>query len=207
MDRDPKNEKRSLPGIGISDDDIYEAMKEIPGYLDITPGDLKELYYHAYLHALERISAPVRQRSHDTRVHFVREKLRFEMQRIFWPPTIFREFVLDEDMHVVGIISEKDFCSHMGDCHSRSLIGVIANCLKNQGCIAMTLSGKKAEDIMTSPVITVHEDAVLRDIKALLTKNGINRVPVIDHKGCLTGIVSRADIVRFSFEKRIDDNK
>ncbi len=28
----------------LSDEDIYEAMKEISGYLDITPGDFKELY-------------------------------------------------------------------------------------------------------------------------------------------------------------------
>ena len=39
----------------ISDGDIYEAMKEIPGYLDISPADLKEVYRHAYRHALERV--------------------------------------------------------------------------------------------------------------------------------------------------------
>ena len=39
----------------ISDSDIYEAMKEIPGYLDVTPSDLKEIYRHAFRHALERI--------------------------------------------------------------------------------------------------------------------------------------------------------
>ena len=44
----------------ISDSDIYEAMKEIPGYLDITPSDLKEIYRHAFRHALERVSRPVK---------------------------------------------------------------------------------------------------------------------------------------------------
>ena len=39
----------------ISDGDIYEAMKEIPGYLDISPADLKEVYRHAFRHALERV--------------------------------------------------------------------------------------------------------------------------------------------------------
>lgn len=38
----------SLPALperyDLSDEDIYEAMKEIPGYLDITLGDFKELY-------------------------------------------------------------------------------------------------------------------------------------------------------------------
>ena len=39
----------------ITDDEIHEAVKEIPGYLDISPADLKEVYRHAYRHALERV--------------------------------------------------------------------------------------------------------------------------------------------------------
>ena len=57
----------------ISDGDIYEAMKEIPGYLDITPADLKEIYRHAFRHARERINRPVKAAAIMTRiVHHVR---------------------------------------------------------------------------------------------------------------------------------------
>jgi hypothetical protein len=31
-------------GIEIKEEDIFEAMKGISGYLDITPGDLKAVY-------------------------------------------------------------------------------------------------------------------------------------------------------------------
>jgi hypothetical protein len=44
----------------ISDSDIFEAMKEIQGYLDITPADLKEIYRHAFRHARERINRPIK---------------------------------------------------------------------------------------------------------------------------------------------------
>ena len=40
----------------ISDHDIYQAMEEIPGYVDITLDDFKEIYSHAYNHAYEKIS-------------------------------------------------------------------------------------------------------------------------------------------------------
>jgi CBS domain-containing protein len=80
-------------------------------------------------------------------------------------------------------------------------MGIIADCIKNQGCAAMTIRGKKAEDIMTAPAITVQEDIVLSEITSLLAKNNINRVPVVDPGGRLTGIVSRADIVRIPCEK------
>ena len=47
------------PGIEIKDEDILEAMRAIPGYLDITPGDFKEVYRLAFQHALERLSRAV----------------------------------------------------------------------------------------------------------------------------------------------------
>ena len=51
----PENRKDgvNLPGgVELQDEDIFEAMKAISGYLDITPGDFKEVYQLAYRHAL-----------------------------------------------------------------------------------------------------------------------------------------------------------
>lgn len=54
---------------------------------------------------------------------------------------------------------------------------------------------RTARDAMTSPVITVGEDAEISDIAKLLTTHRIKRVPVV-HDGRIVGIVSRADLVR-----------
>jgi len=40
----PDNLRNLTPGIDLKDEDIYEAMKSTPEYLDITPGDFKEVY-------------------------------------------------------------------------------------------------------------------------------------------------------------------
>jgi len=203
MSRDVGKENSSLSQIDISDDDIYEAMKEIPGYLDVTPGDLKELYVHAYRHAFERIACSVRASDLMTRkVHTVKKETPLgDVAGIMAKNKISGIPVVDENRHIAGIISEKDFCSHMGDRHAKSLMEVIADCVKNRGCLAMTIRDQNAEDIMTAPVITVREDAILMEITAALKENNINRVPVVDTKGFLVGIVSRADIVLASFEK------
>lgn len=39
----------------ISDSDIIEAMREIEGYIDITPEDFREVYRHAYRHVLTKV--------------------------------------------------------------------------------------------------------------------------------------------------------
>ncbi len=80
-------------------------------------------------------------------------------------------------------------------------MGVIAQCLKEKGCVAVTIREQCVRDIMTSPAITVSEDTSVNEIAGIFTEKNINRVPVINPDGVLTGIVSRADIVRASFTK------
>jgi CBS domain-containing membrane protein len=53
MEKRKEKQGMDLSRIGLTDADIYEAMKSIPGYLDITPGDFKELYCIAFRHAAE----------------------------------------------------------------------------------------------------------------------------------------------------------
>jgi len=189
--------------IEISDNDIYEAMKDIPGYLDITPADLKDVYKLAYRHALQRITQAVR--AHDimtTQVFSVnRTTPVMEVAELMAEKTVSGIPVLEEDGKVAGIISEKDFLSHMGSRDKTHFMAVVAECLKGKGCVAMPIRSQKAEDIMTSPAVTVKEDTSVIEIANLFTEKNINRVPVINEEGRLKGIVSRADIVRASLMK------
>ncbi|MFB9264759.1 CBS domain-containing protein [Bradyrhizobium erythrophlei] len=53
----------------------------------------------------------------------------------------------------------------------------------------------KARDVMVSPVITVVEDATVRDVARLLIDKRISAVPVVDGAGKLVGIVTEADLM------------
>jgi len=193
--------RKALPlNIEISDDDIYEAMKDIPGYLDITPADLKEIYKFAYRHALERITQSVRAHDIMTRQVFSVKKntpLK-EVAELMAKEKISGIPVLEDDDKVAGMISEKDFLGSMGQGDRTHFMAFVAECLQGKGCAAMPIRLQKAEDIMTSPAITVAEDASVFEISNIFTQKNINRVPVIDSEGKMIGIVSRADIVRAS---------
>jgi CBS domain-containing protein len=78
--------------------------------------------------------------------------------------------VVDEQKRVIGIATEADVLAHPG--------------------------AKTVEEIMTKRVISVKPDTPVEEIAKLLAKKKIKRVPVIDEKGKLVGIVSRADIVK-----------
>ena len=190
----------------ISDDDILKAMKEISGYLDITPGDFKEIYRFAYRHAVDRLTHSLTAGEvMTTDVVFVKRDDPLETAAaIMARHGIAGVPVVENGEKVVGVISEKDFLFHMGGKDARSFMEVVVQCLRNKGCVAITLRRQKAEDIMTSPAITVRENTPVSEIATIFTEKEINRVPVIDDGGNLLGIVAREDIVKSSFPQSIN---
>jgi CBS domain-containing membrane protein len=184
----------------ISDDDILKAMKDISGYLDITPGDFKEIYRFDYKHAVDRLMHSITAKDVMTRaVVFVKKDTSLEeVADILNRHPISEVPVVGDDQSVAGVISEKDFLFHMGAKEMRSFMGVVAHCLRNKGCVALPMRMQTAEDIMTSPAITVSEDTPAFEIASIFIEKNINRTPVADRNNKLLGIVTRTDIVRSS---------
>lgn len=190
-----------IRNVDISDEDILDAMKEIPGYLDITTGDFRELYRFAYRHALSRITRSVTAKEIMTKeVISVRKDMPLkEVARLMAERSVSGIPVVTDENKVSGIISEKDFLAGMGAKDVRSFMDVVAECLKGKGCAAVSVRTQTAGDIMSSPAVIVHENTSLNEIIVLFKEKNINRVPVVDGEGSLTGIVSRADIINSSF--------
>lgn len=187
--------------IRISDEDICAAMKDITGYLDITPGDFKDLYHHACKHALTRIATAIKAGDIMTKQVFsVRPATPLrEVAELMGKHGISGLPVVDENKKVVGVISERDFLSRMGDSTTKNFMTLIADCLQNKGCIAISIRAQKAEDIMTAPAISVKGNTTVLDIRKIFRERQINRVPVVDQENVLCGIVTRADILNISF--------
>ena len=54
----------------------------------------------------------------------------------------------------------------------------------------------RAEDCMTSPAITIDQDADLKDCAELMAREKVRRIPIVDAQGRLCGIVALADLER-----------
>jgi len=203
-DKIPSQNKDEAFPVEVSDSDIYEAMTDVQGYLDITASDLKEVYRHAFRHAMDRMAASVKAKeimttdvlavSMDTPLKDVAEVM--AEKRISGLP------VLDDAGRVAGVISEKDFLSRMGVSGRTHVMAIIAAALGEKACLKMPIRSTIASDIMASPAITVHEESTVFEIIDLFNKKNINRVPVVDSSGKLAGIVSRADILRAQLVKQ-----
>jgi CBS domain-containing protein len=104
--------------------------------------------------------------------------------------------VLENDGKVAGIISEKDFLFRMGSKSAKSFMSIVTECLKGKGCVAVSVRAQKAGDIMSSPAVVVSPETTVMEIADIFAGKDINRVPVVDEKGMLVGIVSRKDIIK-----------
>ncbi len=196
-----KKDLRPLSPLDISDNDIMEAMKEIGGYVDITPGDARQIYRLAYRHALERLLLAAKAKDVMTKdvVSVRKETPLRDVAELMARHGISGVPVVEEDGTVAGVISEKDFLFHLGFENARSFMEVVAQSLNGTGCISFCLREETAGHIMRSPAVTVQEETPVAEIAAIFTKKKINRVPVVTTTGEMTGIVSRTDIVRSSF--------
>jgi CBS-domain-containing membrane protein len=181
----------------ISDEDIFAAMQKIPGYLDITPGDFKEVYVLAYRQAQERLLRQVTAGEIMTReVAWVSVDTPLQqVAALMAQRGVSGVPVLDGAERVVGVISEKDFLRRMSSQGMSSFMVVVAECLRDKGCKAVAIRGRQADDLMSSPAVTITEDTPVREIIELFREKSINRAPVLDARGRLAGIVSRGDLL------------
>ncbi|MFI9292169.1 CBS domain-containing protein [Streptomyces gardneri] len=76
--------------------------------------------------------------------------------------------VVDEDDHVVGVVSESDLLAR----HEPI-----------------------ARHLMTTPAITVHAEETVADAARLMVRRGVERLPVVDEEERLVGIVTRRDLL------------
>lgn len=105
--------------------------------------------------------------------------------------------VVDAGGEVVGMLSEGDLLHRVeaGTVKRRSWWLQLFTGPDQEAMDFIKSHASRVKDVMTSPVISVTEDAPLADVADLLEHRRIRRVPVV-RDGRLAGIVSRADLLR-----------
>ncbi|MGW3802212.1 CBS domain-containing protein [Streptomyces clavifer] len=101
--------------------------------------------------------------------------------------------VLEGKGRVVGVISEADLLlkEELRD-EDATMIG--------QGRKRLTDHAKAgavtARDLMSFPAVTVEANALLPEAARLMARHRVKRLPVVDERGVLKGIVSRIDVLK-----------
>lgn len=92
--------------------------------------------------------------------------------------------VVDEGGKPVGVVTDRDIACR-----------IVA---KGKNPVDLT-----AADCMSSPCVTVEEDATLDDCCHALEENQIRRIVVVDRAGKCCGVIAQADVARSASERDV----
>ncbi|MEU5807876.1 CBS domain-containing protein [Streptomyces sp. NPDC047718] len=97
--------------------------------------------------------------------------------------------VLEGEGRVVGVVSEADLLPKEEFRRSEPV-------LPEQLEEASKAGGVLAEELMSSPAVTVRPDAPVAEAARIMAHRRLKRLPVVDEFGMLEGVVSRSDLLK-----------
>ncbi|MFK0156109.1 CBS domain-containing protein [Streptomyces sp. NPDC090493] len=100
--------------------------------------------------------------------------------------------VLEGDGRVTGVVSEADLLPKEAFRYSdpgRSVEPRRLPDLAKAGAVS-------AEELMSTPAVTVHADATLAKAARIMALRHVERLPVVNAEGMLEGVVSRGDLLK-----------
>ncbi|WP_051795885.1 CBS domain-containing protein [Streptomyces sp. NRRL S-87] len=120
--------------------------------------------------------------------------------------------VLDEEDRVLGIVSQTDLLARVGAAGAEGAVPTGSRQWPDgsgprwpagtgpedpaAGQGSAVPSPVTARELMSAPAVTVHADEPAADAARLMTRRGVERLPVVDVEDRLVGIVTRRDLLR-----------
>jgi PII-like signaling protein/predicted transcriptional regulator len=187
---------------------IVISVVDRPARIDRIIAPLREMAPHALItvHELEVVQAgaPFREGLPDVRVADV---MRREVTSVY-PDSPLSEViellldkdftalpVIDEQRHVVGIVSDSDLLTRGGMNVTISLKRAADPDFVRELHDSLDNPNRKVSEVMTAEVVTIAPDAILGLAARVMVDKHLKRLPVVDKDGKLVGILGRLDIL------------
>jgi len=184
-----------VPELELSDEDILDAMRHIPGYLDISTEDFRSIYHLAHRHSLDRLFRQVRAGrlmrtgiiplQADTQMDEAARSLA-QQRRKSLP-------VVDAAGRVIGMLTEKDFLHRL---KAETFLELLLRLVADQGAFTHRCHETPVSEAMTTPAVTIAEDAQFRRIVSAFHAHEGRSMPVVDGQGRLRGLLLRKDFIK-----------
>ena len=96
--------------------------------------------------------------------------------------------VVDEERHVLGMVSEREVIRHL-------LSTQVFSGADARGAMAPGTAARSVRDVMSRQVMCVAPEQPIAEVASLMSNKDVDRVPVV-REGRLVGFLTRGDIVR-----------
>ncbi|MEO6974631.1 MAG: CBS domain-containing protein [Gallionella sp.] len=180
--------------IELTDEDILDAMKHIPGYLDITTADFRVIYHLAHRHAVERMVGSF---SPENLMRVGFEPLRPDMLLDEAATALAKSGykslpVVDTGGYVIGVLTENDFLKRL---NVSSFLEFLLNMPDKSFELKHRCHETLVSNAMTAAVITVVRDASFTETLAAFHRHQGGSMAVVDSDGRLLGLLLLNDFL------------
>lgn len=200
MTRDSDDDRKLSPQeqdpteLELSDEDILDAMRNIPGYLDISTEDFRLVYHLAHRHAVERLFKGLRaERLMRTGIQPLSPDLALDQAATAIANQGLKSLpVVDGDGRVIGMLTETDFLRHL---QADSFLALLLRLVKDVNSFRHRCHELSVRDTMTADVISVGPQQGFADIVHAFRSHPGRSVPVVDDQDRLLGLLLRKDFI------------
>lgn len=124
-----------------------------------------------------------------------------DVAHIFHDSKISGAPVVDEENHLIGIITESDLIDQNKKLHIPTVVAIFdaviyLESLRNFEKELKKMTGSKVIDVYTSEVTSVKVDTPLNEIASIMSDKHFHTLPVLDNDGKIVGIVGKDDIIK-----------
>lgn len=186
----------AMQRVGISQDDLHQALKHFDSYIDVSEVDLDEIYKLAGMRSYQRkmgeiLCADIMSRDlitaeYGTELEDAWAQLRFH--KIKAMP------VVDRAQRVIGIITLVDFLKRADLKTYATFQEKLVKFIRRSSC----MTSDKPEvvgQIMATPVFTARDDAHIVELVPLLSEQGLHHIPIVNAEKRLVGMVTQSDLI------------
>lgn len=189
---DPETD--DAPEIKLSDEDILDSMRHIPGYLDISTEDFRVIYHLAHRHAVGRVFAGVNAGNlMRTVIEPLQPDLALDQAAKRIVASGYKGLpVVDANGEVLGMLTETDFLRRL---KADTFLELLLRIIDESPELMHFFHDSAASAVMTAPAVTVARDAGFAAIMKAFQNHEGRSMPVVDGQGRLCGLLLRKDFL------------
>ena len=193
--------------IGISEEDLELALRDLDFFVDMTHSDLSKILTHAEMNTFKRIRGDIRcadiMIKEVTSVEFGTEVE--DAWQIMYKQNLKAVPVTDRANRVIGIITWHDFFKFINLNVYESFQDKFRNFIQRTADVT-TRKPESVGQIMTTSIIVLPETAHIAELIPLMSIHGHRQIPIISAEHRLVGMVYQTNLIAALYNTSLASN-
>lgn len=198
------SQKNVTQSIGVSEQDMLQALEKSDVFLDITAAELSRILTEAELHSFKRLTGMI-----TCADIMVKNVTTFEYGtevedawKIMLAHNLKAVPVLDRARRVIGMVTWHDFLKFV-DLHPYETLAARLRAFIRRTPDITTDKPEAIGHLMATAVTVCGERCHIVELIPLMSQAGHRQIPIVDHEQRLVGIVYQANLIAALYHQRL----